>query len=73
MVSNPGQLAGAQAGLSELRSRLLFVLIALLVYRAGTHIPVPGINPERLAALLISSRAVSWIFSTCFLVVHWSA
>ena len=51
MASNPGQLAGAQAGLTELRSRLLFVLIALLVYRAGTHIPVPGINPERLASL----------------------
>ncbi|MEM8766174.1 MAG: preprotein translocase subunit SecY [Pseudomonadota bacterium] len=51
MASNPGQLAGAASGLSELRSRLLFVLMALLVYRAGTHIPVPGINPERLAAL----------------------
>ena len=52
MATNPGQqLAGAAAGLSELRSRLLFVLIALLVYRAGTHIPVPGINPERLASL----------------------
>jgi len=51
MATNAGQLAGVQAGLSELRSRLLFVLIALLVYRAGTHIPVPGINPERLAAL----------------------
>ncbi len=51
MASNPGQLAGVQAGLSELRSRLLFVLLALLVYRVGTHIPVPGINPVRLAAL----------------------
>jgi preprotein translocase subunit SecY len=51
MVSNPGQLAGVQAGLSELRGRLLFVLFALLVYRIGTHIPVPGINPVRLAAL----------------------
>jgi preprotein translocase subunit SecY len=51
MATNAGQLAGVQAGLTELRSRLLFVLIALLVYRAGTHIPVPGINPERLAAL----------------------
>ncbi|MCZ6888661.1 MAG: preprotein translocase subunit SecY [Gammaproteobacteria bacterium] len=44
-------LAGAQAGLSELRSRLLFVFIALLVYRIGTHIPVPGINPESLRNL----------------------
>jgi preprotein translocase subunit SecY len=51
MATNAGQLAGVQAGLSELRSRLLFVLIALLVYRMGTHIPVPGINPDRLAAL----------------------
>jgi preprotein translocase subunit SecY len=51
MAINPGQLAGVQAGLSELRGRLLFVLLALLVYRVGTHIPVPGINPVRLAAL----------------------
>ena len=51
MAINPGQLAGVQAGLSELRSRLLFVLFALLVYRVGTHIPVPGINPVRLQQL----------------------
>ncbi|MCP5178713.1 MAG: preprotein translocase subunit SecY [Pseudomonadales bacterium] len=51
MATNPGQLAGVQAGLVELRGRLLFVLIALLVYRAGTHIPVPGIDPEKLASL----------------------
>lgn len=51
MATNAGQLAGMQAGLSELRSRLLFVFIALLVYRIGTHIPVPGINPEKLAQL----------------------
>ncbi len=50
-TNNPGQLAGTQAGLTELRNRLLFVLFALLVYRVGTHIPVPGINPDRLAAL----------------------
>jgi len=45
------QLAGNQAGMAELRSRLLFVLFALLVYRVGTHIPVPGIDPNQLAAL----------------------
>lgn len=43
--------AGAQNGLGELKSRLLFVLIAIIVYRIGAHIPVPGINPDRLAAL----------------------
>ncbi len=38
-------------GLVELRQRLVFVLLAIVVYRIGSHIPVPGINPERLAAL----------------------
>ena len=52
MVATARQgLAGAQAGLSELRGRLLFVLFALLVYRVGTHIPVPGINPDALRNL----------------------
>ncbi|UCC15652.1 MAG: preprotein translocase subunit SecY [Gammaproteobacteria bacterium] len=34
---------------SELRSRLLFLIGALIVYRIGTFIPVPGIDPEALA------------------------
>lgn len=50
-MSTPQNLAGNQAGIQELSQRLLFVLIALLVYRIGTHIPVPGINPVQLAAL----------------------
>jgi preprotein translocase subunit SecY len=43
--------AGAASGLGELKSRLLFVFMAIVVYRIGAHIPVPGINPDRLAAL----------------------
>ena len=39
------------AGIGELFTRLRFVLIALLIYRIGTHIPVPGIDPEQLASL----------------------
>ena len=39
------------AGMGEMFARLRFVLIALLIYRIGTHIPVPGIDPEQLAAL----------------------
>ena len=37
------------AGLGELKSRLLFLLLAILIYRIGTHIPVPGIDPLQLA------------------------
>lgn len=39
------------AGMGELFARLRFVLLALLIYRIGTHIPVPGIDPEQLSAL----------------------
>lgn len=36
---------------AELRQRLLFVLGALIVYRVGAHIPIPGIDPRALASL----------------------
>jgi preprotein translocase subunit SecY len=42
---------GKQSGLGELWARLRFVLLAIVVYRIGTHIPVPGINPDSLATL----------------------
>jgi preprotein translocase subunit SecY len=42
---------GNRAGLGELMARLRFVLVAIIIYRIGTHIPVPGINPDQLAAL----------------------
>jgi preprotein translocase subunit SecY len=35
----------------DLRRRLVFLLLALVVYRAGAHIPVPGIDPEQLKQL----------------------
>lgn len=40
-----------KAGMGELFARLRFVLLAIIVYRIGTHIPVPGIDPAQLAAL----------------------
>lgn len=51
-MATKGQVpAGMQSGLGELWARLRFVAIAIIVYRIGAHIPVPGINPDRLAAL----------------------
>ena len=35
----------------DLRRRLVFLLLALVVYRIGAHIPVPGINPDQLRQL----------------------
>ena len=42
--------------LGEVRSRLLFLLGALIVYRIGAFIPVPGINPDQLAALFEAQK-----------------
>ena len=50
-MATPGMRPGKADGLAELKARLAFVLFAILVYRIGTHIPVPGINPDQLQAL----------------------
>jgi preprotein translocase subunit SecY len=49
LSSNPASALAEAARFSELRSRLLFLIGALIVYRIGTFIPVPGIDPEALA------------------------
>ena len=41
----------AKGNFSELKQRLLFVLGALVVFRIGTYIPVPGVDPTVLSAL----------------------
>ncbi|MGR9087836.1 MAG: preprotein translocase subunit SecY [Gammaproteobacteria bacterium] len=51
MSTSQAQIVNKPAGLSELKSRLFFVLGAFLVYRIGAHIPVPGIDPKALAAM----------------------
>ena len=42
---------GNTKGLGELWTRLRFLLLAIIIYRIGTHIPVPGFDPDRLADL----------------------
>lgn len=42
--------------MGELKSRLLFVLGALVVYRLGAHVPVPGIDPVALATLFAKQK-----------------
>ncbi|HYE37129.1 preprotein translocase subunit SecY [Methylocaldum sp.] len=37
--------------LTELRQRLFFVIGALVVYRVGAHVPIPGVDPKALAAM----------------------
>ena len=51
----PGNLQGGR-GLGELWTRLKFLFLAIVVYRIGTHIPVPGIDPERVAELFNANQ-----------------
>jgi preprotein translocase subunit SecY len=50
VATNANQLAKS-GKFGDLRRRLVFLLLALVVYRIGAHVPVPGINPEQLQAL----------------------
>jgi preprotein translocase subunit SecY len=54
-VAQPSKTASALGGLgklTELRNRLLFVLGALIVYRLGTFIPVPGVDPAAMTRFM---------------------
>jgi len=46
---NPAAALGDATRFGEIRSRLLFLIGALIVYRVGTFIPVPGIDPAQVA------------------------
>ena len=53
MVTSPASLAKTDK-FGDLRRRLVFLLLALVVYRVGAHIPVPGIDPAQLQQLFKS-------------------
>ncbi len=59
MARSPSQMAETLSGLgrlTELRQRLLFVFVALIIYRIGTFIPVPGVNPQALLQFMNSQQ-----------------
>jgi len=49
--------------LTELRQRLLFVLGALIVYRFGTFVPVPGVDPAAMKSLMDQQLGVVQMFN----------
>jgi len=61
-MSRPGANMGAMGGVggislpADVRSRLWFLLLAFLVFRIGAHVPVPGIDPVKLAAMFAQSK-----------------
>lgn len=69
MAVNPSAL-GQNKGLSELWKRLRFVFMAVIIYRVGTHIPIPGIDPDKLANIPTKSRnsvrSIQYVLRRCF-------
>ena len=55
-TSNPASVLGDAARFSDVRNRLWFLFFGLIVYRIGTYIPVPGIDPQRVAAFFAGNE-----------------
>jgi preprotein translocase subunit SecY len=54
--TNAANIAQSGSKFGELRQRLIFLVLALLVFRLGAHIPVPGIDPDQLAQLFAGQK-----------------
>ena len=61
-----GNAPNTGAGMDELFRRLKFLLIALIVFRMGAHIPLPGINPETLKQLFDQNKDTILAFFNMF-------
>ena len=63
MVKTKRRVKGARAvklsqgGLGELKQRLFFLLLAMLIFRIGAHVPVPGLNPVKLSQLFNAQQS----------------
>lgn len=51
MAAGRLEAGSIKSGLADLKYRLLFLLLAIIVFRVGSYIPVPGLNPQRLQEL----------------------
>jgi preprotein translocase subunit SecY len=58
-----GTSVGSLGKLTELRQRIFFVIGALIVFRLGSFIPVPGVNPDAMAALIGQSGGILDMFN----------
>ncbi len=63
MASPQGNMLGSIGKLKELRQRLLFVVGALVVFRLGSFIPVPGVNPDAMSSFLNNQGGLLSMFN----------
>ena len=51
MATSPSSNQASGPKYGDLTRRIIFLLLALVVYRIGAHVPVPGIDPDMLSRL----------------------
>lgn len=57
MGINRPSISSGNPGIADLKRRLLFVLLAIIVFRIGSYIPVPGLDPQRLQELFNAQQS----------------
>lgn len=62
-MARPANVSHETGRFTELRQRLFFVLGALLVYRIGCYIPVPGVNPDAMLSLMQKQGGIVDMFN----------
>ncbi len=62
-MANAGGFNVSKSAAQELSQRLVFLLLAILVFRVGAHVPVPGLDPQRLASLFNPQNGMLGLFN----------
>ena len=56
-ISSGRKSSASDGGLAQLKRRGIFLLFALIIFRIGAHVPVPGLDPSKLAELFATGRS----------------
>jgi preprotein translocase subunit SecY len=56
-------MLGSLGKMTELRKRIMFVVLALVIYRLGSFIPVPGVNPQAMTDLVAGGGNLLGMFN----------
>ncbi|TDR45884.1 protein translocase subunit secY/sec61 alpha [Tahibacter aquaticus] len=63
MAANQANALASLGKFAEIKQRILFVIGALIIYRLGTFIPVPGVNPEAMTRLMEQQGGIIDMFN----------
>ena len=55
-MANTNQSSGFFSKGNDLKNRIIFTVLVLCVYRLGTYIPLPGIDPQSLQTMMQSNQ-----------------